>query len=47
MGLNAFFTFTIVIGMVSWEFALTAVLFEGLFLPSFLMFVKDYYGNSC
>ncbi|HBG35725.1 MAG TPA: guanine permease, partial [Treponema sp.] len=31
MGLNAFFTYTIVLGMgVSWQVALTAVLFEGL-----------------
>lgn len=31
MGLNAFFTYTVVMGMgCSWQFALTAVLFEGL-----------------
>lgn len=31
MGLNAFFTYTVVLGMgVSWQVALTAVLFEGL-----------------
>ena len=35
MGLNAFLAYTVVLGMgYSWQFALTAVFFEGLILPS-------------
>ncbi len=44
MGLNAFFTFTVVLGMgVSWQVALTAVLLEGVLfiILSFLIFVKQ------
>lgn len=39
MGLNAFFTYTVVMGMgCSWQFALTAVLFEGLLFIALSLF---------
>jgi AGZA family xanthine/uracil permease-like MFS transporter len=39
MGLNAFFAFTVVLGMkYSWQFALTAVLIEGIIFIILTMF---------
>ncbi len=48
MGLNAFFAFTVCIGMgKSWEFALTAVLIEGLiFILLTIMNVREAIVNS-
>ncbi|ABW17935.1 NCS2 family permease [Alkaliphilus oremlandii] len=48
MGLNAFFAYTVVIGMgYSWEFALTAVLFEGIIFIGMSFFnVREAIINS-
>ena len=48
MGLNAFFTYTVVFGMgCSWQFALTAVLFEGiLFILLSVFGVREAIINS-
>ena len=46
MGLNAFFVYTVCIGMgYTWQFALTAVFIEGLIFILLIKFQKSIVGN--